>query len=98
MTYLRCPVTVMSSEKKATKYCFKASCKLVNLNTRTPMGAFVTYGKSPEITQDVFIACQVSLEGFPEGCACDADIDLTLLEECPVECVREVKYIPEDEL
>jgi hypothetical protein len=87
-----------SSEKKATKYCFKATCKLIHSQTRAPMGAFVTYGKSPDITRDVFIACNVSLDSFPKGCVCDDDIILTLLEECPVECVREVKYIPQHEL
>jgi hypothetical protein len=95
---MKYPLAMMSNEKKAAKYCFKASCKLVNMTTKQPMGAFVTYGKSPEITRDVFIACNISLEGFPEGCVCDDDIDLTLLEECPVECVREVKYIPQNEL
>jgi hypothetical protein len=83
-------------EKFAPKYCFKASCKLVHTVNAHVLGSFVSYEKTPEVVHDVYVACQVSLPGFPEGYECCPDVDLYLLDECPVECVREVKFIPEE--
>lgn len=91
-----CQTQPPKGDKLAPKYCFKASCKLVHPTTSHVMGAFVAYEKSPDVARDVYIACQVSLEGFPKGYECCPDVDLVFLEECPVECIREVKFVVED--
>lgn len=83
-------------DKFAPRYCFKATCKLVHPITSHVLGSFVGYEKTPEVAHDVYIACQISLDGFPDGYECSPDIDLYLLEECPVECVREVRFVVDE--
>lgn len=80
--------------KPAGKYCFKASCTLVDPVAQRTVGKFVAHHKTPEIAKDVLTACEASLDGFPRGCRCDADVELVFLSECPVECVREVRFFP----
>lgn len=82
-------------DKIATKYCFRAKCHLVDFAGRR-LGWFIAYDKSPTIAKDVLLACKVSLESFPKGCACDDDVDMVMLPECPVECIREVRYEPKN--
>ena len=88
------------NDRVASKYCFKASCKLLHVPSGKVLGAFVSYDKTPQAAVDVSTACEISVDGFPEGCECQApeDVSLVLLMECPVECVREVRYIPLSEL
>lgn len=88
-------VMCQSSDKLASKYCFKASCKLIDPVARRTIGKFVAYYKTPDVAKDVLTACEVSLDGFPRGSRCDPDVDLVFLQECPVECVREVRFYPE---
>jgi len=78
----------------ARKYCIKATSVLYN-QYRT-FGRFVAYGKTIEISKNIENACKVCVEdsdSFPE-CVWD-DIEITILEDCPVECSATVQWIAE---
>ncbi len=81
-------------DKVASRYCFRAKCHMIDQVTGNVYGTFTGHDKTMRVTNDVYIACQLSLESFPNGLECDPEIELVLLEECPVECVREVIFLP----
>lgn len=77
----------------ARKYCIKASATVYN-HQRT-FGTFVTYGKTMDVTKNIENACKMCLQdndSFPE-CVWD-DIELVIMDECPVECSATVQWIP----
>lgn len=80
-------------DKIARAYCFKARCYVTDRSGGRILGSFVAYGKSPQVTEDVKKACAeaVALE-FPPDAMCDSDVELVLLDECPVECSEDVQF------
>jgi hypothetical protein len=74
-------------DKLAAKYCFRAKCKIVHTVTGRTFGEFVTYGKTPDVSHDVFIAGRLYTDGEDLECA---EPELVLFRECPVECTREI--------
>jgi hypothetical protein len=92
-----CQLNPPRGERIAKAYCFRARCYVVDILMAKPRGSFVSHGKDITVAEDVHIACRVSLPSFPAGCECDTDVELVLLEECPVECERTVTYEDLDE-
>ena len=73
----------------ARKYCLRAKATLYN--EHQVFGSFVAYGKTIEIIHNVENACKICLndaDTFP-GAVWD-DVEVTMFEECPVECSAKV--------
>lgn len=76
-------------DRIAARYCFRAKCTVVHSITGHIVGEFVSHGKTPSCSHDVFIASRLYTEDEQLECT---DVEMTLFNECPVECVREVVY------
>lgn len=75
----------------ARKYCLKATA--VIYNSRQRFGKFIAYGKTLDVAKKVENACKICLQDedtFPE--VMWDDIEVTIFEECPVECDAKVHW------
>lgn len=86
-----CMQTPPKGDKLATRYCFRARCTVVDKGG-TPVGAFISYDKTPDVADTLRAVCDSLLSDFPKGTSCDPDIELTLFKHCPVECDDTVQY------
>lgn len=87
-------MTHVNSNPIARKYCIKATAAVYN--QYRVYGHFVGYGKTMEVGKNIENACKMCVQdtdSFPE-CVWD-DIEITIFEDCPVECSAAVQWIAE---
>ena len=73
----------------AKKYCFKA--KITMYRRGQALGTFTGYDYRIQVVQEVQKACEKQCISS-DDLYCDASVDLTLLEECPVELRDEIYF------
>ena len=73
----------------ARKYCFKASCTLIE--SERPIGIFVAYDYRISILQDVKNACETHANSLNPGVSC-GEVELTLMDECYVEVTDDIYF------
>lgn len=73
----------------ARKYCFKASCTLIE--SERPIGIFVAYDYRISISQDVKNACETHANSLNPGVSC-GEVELTLMDECYVEVTDDIYF------
>ena len=73
----------------ARKYCFKASCTLIE--SERPIGIFVAYDYRISVIQDVKNACETHASSLHPGVSC-GEVELTLMDECSVEITNNIYF------
>lgn len=85
----RRPPSDKNKDIPARKYCFKASCTLVE--SERPIGIFVAYDYRISVIQDVKNACDTHASSLHPGVSC-GEVELTLMDECAVEITNNIYF------
>jgi hypothetical protein len=73
----------------ARKYCFKASCTLIE--SERPLGIFIAYDYRISVVQDVKNACVTHAGSLHPGVSC-GEVELTMMDECAVEVTDDIYF------
>lgn len=77
----------------ARRYCFRATCKLVDIGSKHKhtVGSFTGYDYRPTVARDVQLACKLHAGSLPIGHEC-TEVELVAFEECPMELTNDIYF------